>query len=121
MDDRHSTFSLPANSEAQNKHLSGDCKIRIGDMPVPNLFAWIILAIFCLLTTMFLYEAWVNLVSQKFSRFSLDALLVHIFQRVGIKKTKENIKAFPRNKAEIIVLGMSALVAGLKGIQEIIN
>ncbi len=90
-------------------------------MPVPNLFAWIILAIFCLLTTMFLYEAWVNLVSQKFSRFSLDALLVHIFQRVGIKKTKENIKAFPRNKAEIIVLGMSALVAGLKGIQEIIN
>ncbi len=87
-------------------------------MPAPELH-WITLAIFCLLTTMFLYEAWVNLVHQKVSRFALDALLMYILSRVGTKKTRENVTAFPRNKTEIIVLGICALAAGLKGLQEI--
>ena len=89
-------------------------------MSTPNFSHWITLAIFCFLTIMFLYEAWVNLVNQKVSRFSVDGVLVYIFRRVGTKKTRKNAKDFPRNKGEIIFFGICALLAGLKGILEII-
>jgi hypothetical protein len=89
-------------------------------MPIPDIFDWITLTIFCLLTTMFLYEAWVNLIDHKVSRFSLDTLIVYILQRVGTKKTKQNAKVFPRNKTEIILIGIWVFGAGLKGIQEIV-
>lgn len=82
-------------------------------------FPWITLAVLCLLTIMFLYEAWVNLVHQKVSRYSLDTLLMYILSKVGTKKTKGNAATFPRNKTEIIMVGICALAAGLKGLQEI--
>jgi len=58
---------------------------------------------------------------QRLSRFSLDALLAYITQKVRTKGTKKNIRGFPKNKTEIIVLGILALLAGLKGIQEIVR
>ena len=82
-------------------------------------FSWLTLAIFSLLTVMFLYEAWVNLVHQKVSKFALDALLMYILSSVGTRRTKENVKAFPRNKTEIVFLGICAFAAGVKGLQGI--
>jgi hypothetical protein len=55
------------------------------------------------------------------SRFSIDAFLKYVFQKVGTEKTKRNVRNFPRNKAEITILGIWVLLAGLKGIQEIVD
>lgn len=90
-------------------------------MSIQHPINWIGLVLFCVLvwlTAMALYQAWVNLVHQKLSRFSLDALLAYFSQRV---RTKNNIRGFPKNKTDIMVLGILALLAGLKGIQEIIR
>ena len=88
---------------------------------MPSVVNWITFAVLCLLTIMLLYEGWVNLVNQKVSRFSIDTFLVYILQKIGTEKTRRNVRNFPRNKAEIIVLGIWALLAGLKVIQEIVN
>lgn len=93
-------------------------------MSIQDPINWIGLVLFCLLillTAMSLYQAWVNLMHQKVSRFSLDALLAYISQRVRARGTKNNIRGFPKDKTDIIVLGVLALLAGLKGIQEIIS
>ena len=73
-----------------------------------------------LITLMFLGEAWVNIINKRISTFSVDALILFLVQRIGTKKTKANARSFPRNKTEIIVLGICALYAGLKGVQEIL-
>jgi hypothetical protein len=87
----------------------------------PDSFDWYTLIFFCLITVMLLYEAWVNIILKKVSKYSIDALLVILARKFGTRKTKKNAFVFPRNKLEIVILGIWALLAGLKGIQEIIN
>lgn len=74
----------------------------------------------CLLTLMFLGEAWVNIVNKKVSRFSIDGLLAFMLKKFGPEKFKQNVSNFPRNKTEIIILGCCALLAGLRGVYDIL-
>lgn len=82
---------------------------------------WFFLLLIFVMTMMLLYEAWVNIINQDVSRFSFDAILLFLLQRIGTKRTKQNALAFPRKKANIIILGIFMLIAGLYGVQQIIS
>ena len=86
----------------------------------PYPIDWLFLGLNVIFTIMFLAEAWVNIIDQRVSSFSLDAVLLYLVKNIGTRKSKQNARAFPRNKAEIIFLGSCALLTGLKAAQQVV-
>ena len=88
---------------------------------VPHgLVNWFFLSLYCLGAIMFLAEAWVNIINQKVSKFSIDAFLLFLAQRIGTRQMRKNAKAFPKNKWDIIFVGIWVLLGGIGAIQEIV-
>ena len=64
---------------------------------------------FCLLTVMFLYEAWVNLIRQKVSNFALDAFNVLSSQELELRKQKKMLRHFQETKQKLLWWGFALL------------
>ena len=72
-------------------------------------FNWTTLVMFCLLTVMFLYEAWVNLIRQKVSNFALDAFNVLSSQELELRKQKKMLRHFQETKQKLLWWGFALL------------
>jgi hypothetical protein len=70
---------------------------------------------------MALYQAWVNLIYGKVSRYSIDAILVLFFLKFGNEKARKRVKAFTRNTNRILVFGLYALLTFIGGIYGIMK
>lgn len=84
-------------------------------------FEWFFLFLLVLITLMSLYQAWVNLIFGKVSRYSIDAILVLLFLKFGNEKARKQVKAFTKNTNRILLFGLYALLTFFGGIYGIIR
>lgn len=74
-----------------------------------------------LLSLMFIGQAWVNIIKNEVSKFSVDALIIFLAQKLGSREVQKRFSSFPRNKAEIVILGIFALLTGIKVMQNTVQ
>ena len=66
------------------------------------------------------YEAWVNLIYGKVSKYSIDALLVFLILKFGNEKARKRARAFTKDTNRILLFGVYALLTFFGGIYAII-
>lgn len=81
---------------------------------------WFFLFLLVLITVMAFYQAWVNLLYGKVSRFSIDAILVFLFVRFGTERARKRARAFTKNVDRITLFGIYALLTFFGGVYAII-
>ncbi len=79
----------------------------------PTSIDWIILVLTCVLATMFLYEAWENVVNRRLSRYGLDAVLASLSIGFGGEAVRQRVRKATSNPKRMVVAGLYALSLGI--------
>ena len=83
-------------------------------------FDWFFLLSLILISVMALYQAAINLLYGKVSKFSIDALLVNLLIKFGSERIRKRARAFTKNTQRIALFGIYALLTFIGGIYAII-
>jgi len=79
-------------------------------------FRWFLFFFCFLLTLMFLYESWMNLIRGKISCYSLDSLYIRLIKHVSIKWGKKVENDYKKHPGKIKLLGVYSFIGFLTGL-----
>ena len=68
-----------------------------------------------MLSIMLLYQAWENILNKRFSKYSLDGLIVLLSKKIASPKTRARIQQASKDKKRLFVLGFFCLLASIRG------
>ncbi len=88
---------------------------------IPSSTSWIFLILFFLITLISFYQAWENLLNNRFSRFSIDAIMLALINKFGSQQARKRAKISTKDGKRITLLGVYALLTGVGGIYAIIQ
>jgi len=74
-----------------------------------------------LLTVMFIYQSWTNLIKKELSKFSIDALVLFLATSFGGRKYSERARRLSRDPKRILFFGIYGILGALGGIYGIMT
>jgi len=82
---------------------------------------WLFLAIYILLTLVFIFQAYINFARKELSKFSYDALSLFFATAFGGKQSRQRARVLSKDPKRIRRFGVFALLGTAGGIYEIVN
>jgi Trk-type K+ transport system membrane component len=70
------------------------------------------------LSIMFLHQAWENIVNKRVSKYSLDALVVHLSNQFANATNRARTQQLSKDPKRLFILGFFVLLASIKGVME---